>query len=80
MGNRNFMKCSMDIWRENMREMRKLFASSWRTPMNEGDFSKRDAFVLLDADYPIIMETNQSPGKNTCVCLVYPRIKLYYTK
>lgn len=30
-----------------------------RTPMNEGDFSKRDAFVLLDADYPIIMETNQ---------------------
>ncbi|CAE7428346.1 unnamed protein product, partial [Symbiodinium necroappetens] len=30
-----------------------------RTPMNEGDFSKRDAFVLLDADFPSIMETNQ---------------------
>ena len=33
-----------------------------RTPMNEGDFSKRDAFVLLDADYPIIMDTNQCLG------------------
>lgn len=30
--------------------------------MNEGDFSKRDAFVLLDADYPIIMDTNQCLG------------------
>ena len=27
--------------------------------MNEGDFSKRDAVVLLDADFPSIMETNQ---------------------
>ncbi|CAJ1453919.1 unnamed protein product [Effrenium voratum] len=33
--------------------------SSTRTPMNEGDFSKRDAFVLLDADFPIMMDTNQ---------------------
>ena len=33
--------------------------SATRTPMMEGDFSKRDAFVLLDADYQTIMETNQ---------------------
>lgn len=30
-----------------------------RTPMLEGDFSKRDAFLLLDADYQTIIETNQ---------------------
>ena len=30
--------------------------------MNEGDFSKRDAFVLLEADYPIMMDTNQLLG------------------
>ena len=30
--------------------------------MNEGDFSKRDAFVLLEADFPIMMDTNQPLG------------------
>jgi len=30
-----------------------------RTPMMEADFSKRDAFILLDADYQSIMETSQ---------------------
>lgn len=39
--------------------LRSSDVAATRTPMHEGDFSKRDAFVLLDADYLSIMETNQ---------------------
>lgn len=39
--------------------MRFTDVAATRTPMMEGDFSKRDAFVLLEADYQTIMETNQ---------------------
>lgn len=46
-----------------MSTRRLLGSRMGRTPMNEGDFSKRDAFVLLDADYPIIMDTNQCLGR-----------------
>jgi len=40
--------------------MRFTDIAATRTPMLEGDFSKRDAFILLDADYQTIMETNQA--------------------
>lgn len=33
--------------------------SATETPMMEADVTKRDAFVLLDADYPSIIQTNQ---------------------
>jgi len=39
--------------------MRVSDVAATRTPMLEGDFSKRDAFILLDADYQTIIETNQ---------------------
>jgi len=39
--------------------MRTSDVAATRTPMLEGDFSKRDAFLLLDADYETIIETNQ---------------------
>jgi len=39
--------------------MRASDVAATRTPMLEGDFSKRDAFLLLDADYQTIIETNQ---------------------
>merc|ERR1711920_832966 len=39
--------------------LRESDVSATRTPMMEGDFSKRDAFILLDADYQIMMETSQ---------------------
>jgi hypothetical protein len=41
------------------RYMRVSDVAATRTPMLEGDFSKRDAFILLDADYQAIIETNQ---------------------
>lgn len=39
--------------------MRETDVAATRTPMLEGDFSKRDAFILLDADYQGIFETSQ---------------------
>uniref|UniRef100_A0A7S0A550 Uncharacterized protein n=2 Tax=Pyrodinium bahamense TaxID=73915 RepID=A0A7S0A550_9DINO len=33
--------------------------SATETPMMEADVTKRDAFLLLDADYPSIIQTNQ---------------------
>jgi len=41
------------------RYLRASDVAATRTPMLEGDFSKRDAFILLDADYGGIIETNQ---------------------
>jgi len=39
--------------------LRSSDVAATRTPMMEADFSKRDAFLLLDADYHTIMETSQ---------------------
>eukprot|EP00929_Paragymnodinium_shiwhaense_P113077 TRINITY_DN81344_c0_g1_i1.p1 TRINITY_DN81344_c0_g1~~TRINITY_DN81344_c0_g1_i1.p1 ORF type:complete len:1047 (+),score=215.37 TRINITY_DN81344_c0_g1_i1:117-3257(+) len=39
--------------------LRQSDVAATRTPMMEGDFSKRDAFILLDADYKSIIETSQ---------------------